>query len=276
MSITLRDMRRDIAGQMGDLLTVVADTGSSDNMVVDPVELTDFDNSFVGSQAICIESVHPENVGKVVRVRASSQYNHNIQFEPNLPYPAEVGDIFDIHNLRGRGFRIQDYNRHIATVVRKHKFSAPIPATSSEYIFDMADPFIPIPEGWIAVYGVVQKVDNLERSIHAGRYDGARGWRVAEGKTKVEISGMDRGSSHGFPHILHGYIAHPEVVNDDDLIHLNPEFVALTVQSGMAQRRGSSEWNQWAAEWARMASGARPGAVPAWPANTVYLENPSA
>lgn len=270
MAMTRRDLRRDIARSMHDLLTLTATTGSN-NMLVDPVELTDYDGTFSGSQAVCISATNPENVGKVVRVIGNSQSGNSISFTPALPAPVVEGDVFDLHNLRGRGFRVQDYNESIRSAVKKHAVSAPRMVQSEPIPFDYSNSFIEIPDTWVAIYGVTAFNHGQAMDIHVGRYDTAAGWRVDPPRRCIEVSGDYVGFAHGGELVLYGFEIHPDVESDDDVVNLNPEFVALTVQSSLAQRRGDPTWNQWAAEWARMAAGARPGKQPSWPPNTHWL-----
>lgn len=270
MAVSLLDLRRDIGRQMNDLLTLTADSGSN-NMLVDPVELTDFDGTFVGSQGVVVSAAVQQNLGKVVRVVGNSQSGTSISFTPPLPGPIMTGDEIDLHNLRGRGFRVQDYNQAIKSVIKQHGHRAPRPIDSSPIKFDIQNPFLEIPEEWVAVHGASVLIDGYTYDIHHGRYDGARGWRLDQTGKRIEISGSDRYAAEGLDVVLHGYRTHPDVNVDSDMIYLSPEFVAKTVMSNLAQRRGDTHWNQWAAEWAQMAAGIRPATIPAWPPNTVMV-----
>lgn len=272
MGTSRRQLRREISRGLKDLLTLTAADGSSDNKIVDPVELTDYDNSFAGSQVVCISSAHPGNVGKVSRVRGSSQIGNSLSIEPPMPDPIQTGDVFDMVNLRNRGFRVQDYNTQIEDVIQRFRDTAPREVHSAPFTFNAREPFVPIPDDWMTVHGVTQHIQDFTRDIHASRYDGARGWRVTNDR-RIEISGQDRYDAHDTEVVVHGTVPHPPVVDDDDICHINPEFVSLTVRSELATLRGDNSWNQWSVEWARMAAGARPATHYSFKVNTVFLEN---
>jgi hypothetical protein len=270
MSMTRRDLRRKIAGDMRDLVVFTAHEGSSNNMVVNPVELADFDNTLVSSQLLCCSGA---NKGHVARVTGSSQIGSSVSFNPPTPEPVSPGDEFELVNLRGTGFRFEEYHRQIASLVTGLAAKHPRRLTSDPITYNAEFPSLIVPEGWIAVYGAsLLEVDGSEFPFKRARSEGARGWHVDAATRTFTLGGTDLSRAHGQEIVLHGLIAHPEVADDDDLIHIDPEWLSLTIASRLAQRRGDREWNQWAIEWARMAGGERPARLFRYPANTVMLE----
>ncbi len=270
MSMTRRQMRRKIAGDMRDLVVLTAHEGSSNNLIVNPVELADFDNTLVSSQILCTSGA---NAGHLARVTGSSQVGKSISFDPPTPEPVLPGDEFELVNLRGAGFRVEEYNRQIVALVSGLAAKYPRKITSDPVTYNAEYPAFVIPEGWIAVYGAsLLYPDGSEFPFKRARSEGARGWHVDPATRTFTLGGSDLGVAHGQQVVIHGFVPHPLPESDDDRIHIDAEWLALQVEQKLAQRRGDREWNQWAVEWARMAAGERPARLFRWPANTVMLE----
>lgn len=272
MTLTRRDLRRKVAGDLRDQMTVTAHEGSSNNLIIDPVELSHFDNTLVSSQLLCVSSASPANVGHIARVTGSDQRAKSISFDPPTPEPVSAGDEFDLVNLRGAGFRLQDYTFQIDSYVRQEAHRYPRKAISEPILFDAAEPYLEIPEDWIGVFEVTLIVDGQMGTVKASRSNGARGWWADPTNRVVSIGGSDAGICHGNYVVLHGLTPHPLLETDDDPCFMDGEHLALTAMSKLAARRGGNEWAQWSIEWARNAAGIRPAKMFRYPANTVMLE----
>lgn len=270
MSLTRRDLRRKIAGDMRDLLLLTAHSGSSENLIVDRTELGDFDNTLVSSQLMATSG---PNAGHIARVTGSSQSGKSISFDPPLPAPPEVGDEFELVNLRGTGFRFQEYHRVIDSIVGANRDRWLVTENSDPLAFTPDAPFLPLPDHWRGIFGVsVVLPDGSDYPFKPARNEGARGWHCDRATRTVTFGGSDIDLAMSGPVILHGLIPHPDLADDDDVLYMDNEWVALQAASKLAQRRGDREWNQWAVEWARMASGERPAKLFRYPANTVLVE----
>lgn len=273
MPLNRRDLRRKVAGDLRDIMVVTAHEGSSTNMIVDPVELSYFDNTLVSSQLLCSRSVNAANVGHVARVTGSSQTGKNISFDPPTPQPVSPGDEFELVNLRGTGFRLQDYTLQINSYVQQEAHRYPRKVSSELMTFNALDPDLPIPEGWIAIYGVtVVLPGGIWGKIKPTRALGARGWWADPSSMSVVIGGSDAALCDGQQILLDGLESHPLLEDDDSPCYMDAEHLELTVASKLAQRRGGNEWSQWAIEWSRNAAGIRPAKLFRYPANTVMLE----
>lgn len=270
MSLTRRELRRKIAGDMRDLLILTAHEGSSTNMIVDRTELGGSDNTFVSSQIMCVTG---PNTGHVARVTGSSQAGRSVSFDPQLPTPPQVGDEFELVNLRGTGFRFQEYHRVIDSIVGANRDRWLVRENSEPIRFRPGAPYIPLPDHWLGIYGVSLILpDGSDIPFKPARNEGARGWHCDRGSRTVSFGGTDLMLAADQDVVLHGLIPHPMLEDDDDVLLMDNEWVALQAASKLAQRRGDREWNQWAVEWARMAAGERPAKLFRYPANTVLVE----
>lgn len=272
MAVTRRDLRRKIASNLRDLLVLKA-TGGSDNTVIDPVTLTDADNTFISSEILCTKSADPANLGQIARVTGYTRLSNQISFTPSFPAPVVAGDEFEIVNLRGRGFRVQEYNLQIETIVAGLADLHMRHVTSDPFLFNYESPTIGVPPDWRGIYAVTSLRDRgSDYSLKPARFPGARGWSVDVPTRSLSIGGSDLHVCNGFNMIVHGLYAHPLPELDTDRIYIDDVYISLEAQANLAQRRGDRSWDQWAIEWARMAAGQRPARIFRYPANTVLFE----
>lgn len=263
VGISLWDMVIVIADDLADHIELTATAPSAGpNVMVDANNLLGGDGELRSSHGVVRQAADPANVGKVVRVQGNSSTTTSITFAPNLPSALVTGDIMDLVNLGGFGFRPEVYRQQIKNAVIKSYPDAliEISASSSPDRFDAASPTIPIPDEFVAVYGVfyMYQDDVLQwRDVRPARGRGgyATGWSLDRPSRTIRIDGdawqdlMD-----GTLYVIGGYAKHGIPTADTDLVTVPAYWIILEVKGTLAGRRiADRRWNDWAVEWGRRA-----------------------
>lgn len=143
---TRQQIRRAVATQLGDLTIAVATNTGTTSILTDTINLTREAHAFDGMQMYCADAQAVENIGAVTTVVGSNPAQRSVSFTPSLLMPTMPGDVFEMYNYRGVGWRLEDYNRAINdAILRGGQEHGPIPM-SMEVPAYVRNSDIPIPE----------------------------------------------------------------------------------------------------------------------------------
>lgn len=249
--------RSELRVMIGDLLRDhlrLTAAGGSETTLTDPVNLLDSEDAFRSCEGIVVAG-HTQNVGRRFRVESSSEDGYTITFAPALPQPLQPGDVVDLFNMGGYGFRVQYYDSDINAAIRMAH-----PEYLVDQVWDVASaaPPIDLADTVQAVYRVeYQDTDGLwgevPRARRAGRY--GQGWSIDKGNRRLRIDGDWGFEASGRALRIHGYVRHPETTVDTDRVAIDSTWMTYMVASLLAARRNSDQqWNNWAVEWGRNAA----------------------
>jgi hypothetical protein len=271
--VTVAELRRRIASKLKDWIGLVATEDAGANSI-----FTDEDNLYseayqLASSQIVIATGHADNVGQVRRVTTNNGLG-SITLARDLPMPIVEGDTADLVNISGRGFTVNRYTQEIKAVLSdaSREFRIPIevdiPSTFSD-----DTPYITLPYGMTEVYAIEYNDGYDSWGLGPGRSRSAAtsGW-FAEGSGRVRIEGFARLAADGYGVRAYGYGPHPDVYADDDIVHLDSEWVVLEAAQRLASLRTfDREWSQWAAMWNQQANGRRLAMATAYQPDTVTV-----
>lgn len=273
MPTTRMEMRNNVADAVKDRLHLVATTGSTTTFI-DPVELTDFDNTLAGSHLLIVSGA---NAGRVVRVVSNSLSSYSLTFTPDLPDAIVEGDEADLFNISNKGFRPQQYNNAIKTIVggRDYK-NVRETSITLDTEFDADDPDYTLPDNFIAVYDVhVDLGYNIIRPIRWSSWRMGNGWFVDTASRVLSIWGSEGTLAHGGTLTIYGYEVQPVPEEDDDLIMVDEEYVRWACIAHLCMNK-SPQHDRWAAEATTNMRNRESFATPILHRNTQFLVGSSA
>lgn len=273
---TLADFRADLADLMRDHLRITATDDGSPTTWKDADNLTDSENAFMNSHLKVITAGNAANTGLIRRVRTSSGISNTITLEA-LPADVLAGDVGDLYNLGGHGFRPQFYDRSIAAAVKKSFPAALLNITTvGATPFDAALGTITIPADFVAVYGL--QYDDGEflrdvRPVTRTRGEFGSGWSVDTVARAFRVHGPWLDDMDGTAYTIFGYARHQAPNDDADIITLDETWLTYRAASMMANTRlTDARWNNWAIEWGRLEQGERGNIWTPRAPNTVWLQ----
>lgn len=275
MPSTLREIRNQIADFKGDRIALEA-TGGSTTSLIDSVELVQFTDTLIGSQVRINDG---SNAGATVTVVANSHTSKSITFEPALDYPIVAGVTADMYNLNGSGLRIRQYDNAIKQIVGSRDYKNLQETTVTFEDFDCDDPYLEIPSHIIGVYDLeallVLQGETTRYKIEPARYPNSNGWYVDTATRLMTVWGRSAVIAHESDLVMHGVQVRTLPTSDDDLIHLDFEWVTYSALATLSAFKGPTG-DQWAAEALQKAA-AREGFLMQRPrANIIYLPESSA
>jgi hypothetical protein len=275
-STTFAALRMDVAIELRDGLILTATGDGSTTTFVDALNLTDSPDQYRASHGVVISAVNSGNVGRLVRVDASSPSTSSLTFAAALPAITTTGDVLHLFNLGGYGFRPQYYDHAIQSAVRASYPDALLAVVvAGSAAFDADAPVIAIPSPLVAVSALELSEDNEEwrtvpKARQAGRW--GNGWTLARATTELRIDGSWRDTADGLSYRLRGYTAHAVPSAASDAILLDHLWLLLETKARLAARRGSDRtWQQWAVEWGRIAQEQRGRIATSLAAGTEFL-----
>jgi hypothetical protein len=271
--VTVAELRRRIASKLKDWIGIVATQDAGSN-----AQFTDEDNLYaeayqLASSQIVIATGHPDNVGAIRRVTSNDGLG-TITLARDLPQPIVEGDTADLVNIAGRGFTVMRYTQEIKAVLSdaSREFRIPI-EVDIPTAFDDDSPWITLPYGMTEVHTIEYNdgYDSYGMGPARTRSASSSGW-FAEGSGRVRIEGGGRWLADGYTVRVYGYGPHPDVYADDDIVHLDSEWVVLEAAQRLASLRTfDREWSQWAAMWNQQANGRRLAMATSYAPDTVTV-----
>jgi hypothetical protein len=244
MPTTMRQLRNNIADAAKDRLHLIATSGSTSTLI-DPVELTDYDDTLAGSQLLFTTG---SNEGAIVRVLSNSLSSTSLTFYPDVSNAVVAGDEADLFNISNKGFRVRQYNQAIQTVVGGRTYKNVVEATFSWEEFDADDATMDVSDAFIGIYDVQADLGyDIVRPIRWSPWNGGNGWWVDTATRTLRIGGSSAQISHGSTLTIHGYQAVNAPTADDDEIFLDEEYVRWACIAQLFMNK-SPQHDRWAAE----------------------------
>jgi hypothetical protein len=260
---TLRDLRRSLARDLGDLklatATVATATGST---FTDAARLRLSSNQYAGAHALCAVGATGNLGADNARYVSGSDGAGTLSFTPAFTAGFGAGDVLELHSLRGDGWPVDEKHGAINDALRLAagmggaRLSASLTAS-----FDYDTPTVTVPSAFRKVDKVEYQDDAGEwRRIARARRQGSPGW-YAPGDGTLQILGHARSDMDGQTVRLWGFGKHDDLTDDEDATLVLPEWVKwqagyTLLMAGTAQRDPSRaamipDFRQNAALWRR-------------------------
>ena len=238
MTTTLAEMRRAIGRKLMDYVYVKATSGGvSTSIITDNLRLVHPDGGISGTWALCATG-HASNVGEFRRIVASTYSTTSVQLSSALPQTIQQDDEFDLFNINGRGWSIDQYNQVINDIIRGSFPSYMVPATHDvSAVLSSSIPLITdIPETMYFVYDVHYQDSNDEWiSIPPRWWDGDIALNAIRFKGHLP---RDYAGERNMR--LYGTGSHALVSAEDDEISLPFDYVMYEAAHTMAGWKTSS------------------------------------
>lgn len=191
---TRKDVRRDVAKALGDLMVLTSTRNSTSNVVfMDEVNLTGEVGAYDGRQVL-FTGGQAANLGLERYVGFSSSSQRSLGFNIALPVDVIIGDECELINTRGTGFRFQDVHDAINQSIRTISDRFLEPAATEESVYTYGSGII-LPSEFQTVENV-QWQDPCDSSFwrtlpKAPRANGL-GWWVDRPSRMVMVTGQLR------------------------------------------------------------------------------------
>lgn len=273
--VTRSELRRMVGDMLRDHLRLMASVSGSVSTLRDDVNLLDSQDAYVSSIGIAVGGT-AANLGQQFRVVGSDSQTHTITFDPTLPAAVAAGDVVDLFNLGGYGFRPQFYDSEIDAAVRLAYPDFLLDVIwQSPTVFSKASPVVTLPDQFVAIHtvewlDVTNEWRQLPKSRRAGKW--GQGWSVDRPQRQLRVDGDYRWPMNGRTLRVRGYGRHAPPTSDGDLVQVDTSWMVHQVASLLAARRNADpQWNNWAVEWGRIASDMRQRMALSKVAGTVFL-----
>lgn len=223
---TLRDLRRSLARDLGDLLIATATAAGTTSTFTDTARLRLSAAQYKGMQAYCSLGAAANLGADNARYVSGSDGAGTLTFTPVWNAAFAAGDVLELHNLRGDGWPVEEKHGAINDALRLAagmggaRLSAQLTTT-----FDQDTPTITVP----SAFRKVDKVEFLDdasewRRIDRAKRQNAPGW-YAPGDGTLQILGDARSSMDGQTVRLWGFGKHDDLTDDEDATLVLPEYV---------------------------------------------------
>jgi hypothetical protein len=272
MSVTLRDLRRDVSDRLGDLVILTATADGSDSTFTDRANLVG--ENYAGRQLLVAEAGNAENVGLTRYVASFNTSERTVTFDPALPAETQEGDEAELHNARGVGWKVEEKHRAINRALRTSGALVPVVARIST-AFDYAVGTIRVPDHLSVVNAVEwEDADGYWRPVRFSGAPAGSGWRMLPGKT-VSITGSWDRAMDGRTVRLSGYGEPQELADDAAETAVDAEYLVaqVTVELLKAQlvRNPTPERERMFVDAREEARALRPKAIGRLAANSVRV-----
>ena len=265
------ELRRAVASSIGDLVPIVATDTGTEAMIVDNVNLAQEVNAFKGMQVICVDSVSIENIGHIGTVMSNNPANRSVMIEPPLPAVSVPGDVFEMYNFRGNGWRVEQYNSAInQAIVRAGDEHAPLP-----YVVTMNHDaeYLSIPMEFSHFSGVQAIGRNGKRTMVP-----TKDYTVERGVRELSLGGRYsyRGGQYRTLRLI-GFRRPDRLGSDTDRTHVPFDWVvheasAILLQHDVSMGITQGERDRLLAMSRQGADGRRSMVIRSFPPNTIKLD----
>lgn len=246
MSITRRQLRRDILKNLGDMRILTATADSMSNVkFIDTINLVGEVGAYKGREVIFTGGT-AANLGLIRYVSGSSSDESAIGFRQSLPAEPIAGDECEMVNTRGIGYRIADVHDAINQSIRQvaGRELGSLSSVDSDYAYGTA---ITVPAEFVTVEDVQWQDPYDTVRFHAlpkaSRPNG-KGWWVDRATRTVQITGRIRhlngwwcedGPTRSVR--VWGLAQPAELYDDDDQTDLDPMWLIANTLSLLLRGR---------------------------------------
>lgn len=282
MTLTLAEIRRLGAQQIGDHRLLKATAVGSLNSFTDVRHLTEEDNSYAGCDIVFTSGT---NQGENRYVTSSQLAGSTLNFQPNLLTIPQIGDLAELFNYRGMGLAVDEWDSFANSAILYAQEDAEVRVQGVLGSFAVTDAWtwtdayypqsLVIPAKFKKATSIYYTKDGLTYYPERGHPAKHEGWWIDATNRRVVIEG-------GLPAEMDGGVVYlvgfgpPETLNsDDDGTEINPEWLLAKVKALAYARlvsKGLGDRRPDVALWEGMAERASRQLRPMqYPANTVEL-----
>ncbi len=235
MSITRRQLRRDILTNLGDLRLLKATASLSNVTFIDTDDLVGETDAYKGREVLFTGGT-AANLGEIRYVTGSSTTQRALGFGVSLPATPAVGDECEMINTRGIMVRFAEVHNAINQAIRGISGVALSPATTDEQTFARGTA-IELPADFATVENV-QYLDSYDSTLwrsvpKAPRINGS-GWALDPASRTVVVGGQAAWDLNERTIKVWG-LAEPAVLLDDgDETPLDAEWLRVATQAALA------------------------------------------
>lgn len=218
-----------VAQEVGDFRTVTATQNSSNNVLVDDMELVQSTDFFRGGQIVFTSGA---NNGQVRRIIGSDTPSFSVTLNSYLPNPVLAGDTADIYNVGGPsgrpGFLIREYTQAINNAIRDAFPQYREPVTTSFATMGTAngDNRFALPSTMTHVSRVEVLFPSAVFTIAPSRYtDAWDGWWIDRQNRELVLNYDDAVTVGDKTVRVSGYGRPAALVNFTDQTNCDPEWI---------------------------------------------------
>lgn len=272
-STSRKTLRRDIFDKLRDGLVFTHDGPSSTSVLIDAENLVDADNAY-RSAYVMATSGTATNLGVVRRVDSSTQSTNSITLQAVLPASAVADDEFEMVNLKGDGFRFQEYHRAINACIGMLRDGQYLVETYSNvataFNGDLGAGTFTIPSGLTYLTSVQYQDDdgewiNIPRARTSSTF--GEGYRTLGLSGTAQIMGRFRNDADGQTLRCFGYSEISDLNSDSDTTSVPREYIVNQAAHILAFNRGGPIWTPRAMLFKQDADQSRPRSTLGWAAN---------
>ena len=274
-SITRRDLRRMILGEVGGIRILKATANGSDVTFIDATNLIGENNTYIDQQAYFAGGT-VQNLELIRHVTGSNRDQRAIGFGLALPMPTAIGDVVELVNMRGTGYQIADVHQALDEAMISARTGSLIPATQTMGTYSRTTGSLEIPPDWVLISGIQwQDEAGAWRPMRIASRAGGDGWSVDKYNRLVEVGGTWGYKIDGATVRLAGMTAPERLEHDDDTTGVNAEWLTAQAVANLLQgsylRHPTQERRDIVFQAQQKANGLRALAVNRIPANAIKL-----
>lgn len=227
MGTSLRELRRAVGRQLGDVTVLVATQNGSDTKLYDNIHLTAGDDIFRGADLYFVGGT-VANVGQMRRSTRSDRTDHSIGWAVSLPAATAQGDECELWNSRSIGFNPLEVNAAINDVISIKalpSFNVPTVATAA-LPYDKESGEVIVPTTMNRIFMVEYEYEDRWWPISRANSPQGYGYYVNRGLGTVTINGPDINyRADGKPIRFRGYGKLSPLASDTDETDLFAEWI---------------------------------------------------
>lgn len=170
MATSRRQLRRWVAGEIGELITGTATTAGGDaSTFKDAVTFQIPDSELSGREAWYVSSASPlsaANVGTLRIVADNDESDTSITVAPAWPAEPQTGDVIELFNARGYSVSVLEIHDKLDQLVAEVSEEGALATTSSSATVSWNTPDITAPADWIWLFGAEYWDGYTWRMVH--------------------------------------------------------------------------------------------------------------
>ena len=244
MGVSLARLRRDVGGQIGEVLVCTATATGTTSTFIDTVRLVQGDNTLAGRQAVMTTAATAANQGVVRLVTGNAQAAGVITVRPDFAAAPVAGDVIELYAKHGAGPTIEDLNRAINRAIRDAAANALVEDVSTTSTYDPDSSTLTLDSDWTHFIGA--EVQDEETETWAP----LPWWGLDPVARTVNLGYRVHGNGQYDGHLvrLRGYTTPGELTADSDETAINPEWLVARASYHAlittASRRSPADANQ--------------------------------
>jgi hypothetical protein len=226
MSISRKQLRRDIVRNLGDLRILTATAPGTNVTLIDTISLVGEVDAYKGREVLFTGGT-AANLGLTRYVQSSSSSLRAIAFGITLPAATTTGDECEMVNTRGVGYRFQDIHDAINESIRTVSDRALVTAATQAGVYARANA-IPIPVGFKTIENVQwqdQSYGLAWHNIPKAKTLNGNGWWVDRANRTLQLTGNPAWNADAMNIQVWGLAEPPEMFNDADLTEVDQEWL---------------------------------------------------